>query len=97
MKRRALLLSGVAAAPLLPTQALAADTAAALVAAAEAGNLAELRRQLEAGTRVDARDARGRSALLAATQADRVEAAKLLIARGADVNAKDDIATAAPR
>ena len=64
---------------------------AALVAAAEAGDLATLRRLLEAGTPVDARDARGRSALLAATHANRIDAARLLIEGGADVNAKDDI------
>ena len=35
--------------------------------------------------------ARRRTALLAATHADQVDAARLLIARGADVNAKDDM------
>ncbi len=40
---------------------------------------------------MDTRDARGRTALLVATHADRVEVARLLIARGADVNARDDI------
>jgi uncharacterized protein len=65
--------------------------AADLVAAAEAGDLAALRRALDAGTPVDARDARMRTALLAATHANRVDAARLLIERGADVNAKDDL------
>ena len=60
------------------------------MAAAEAGDLAALRRLLDAGTPVDARDARRRTALLAATHANRVDAARLLIERGADVNAKDD-------
>jgi uncharacterized protein len=85
MKRR-LLLASAAAWPLLTR----AD-AAGLVRAAEAGDLATLHRLLDAGTPVDARDARRRTALLAATHADRVEAARLLIERGADVNAKDDI------
>jgi ankyrin repeat protein len=40
---------------------------------------------------VKARDARRRTALLAATQGNRVEAARLLIEAGADVNAQDDI------
>ena len=70
--------------------ALAGASGEALVAAAEAGDLAALRRLLDAGTPVDARDARRRTPLLAATQADRVGAARLLIDRGADVNAKDD-------
>lgn len=89
MKRRALVLSLA----LLALAARAGGTQAgpALVAAAEAGDLAALRRLLDAGTPVDARDARRRTALLAATHADQVEAARLLIARGADVNAKDDI------
>jgi ankyrin repeat protein len=85
MKRRPLLLL-VAAWP-----ALARATPAALVAAAEAGDLATLRRLLDAGTPVDARDDRQRSALLAATHANRIDAARLLIERGADVNAKDAI------
>jgi ankyrin repeat protein len=40
---------------------------------------------------VDTRDARRRTALLAATYANRIDAARLLIERGADVNAKDDM------
>ncbi len=79
---------------LLPFAGAADDPgrrAATLVAAAEAGDLAALRHALEAGTPVDARDARRRTALLAATHANRVDAARLLIERGADVNAKDDL------
>lgn len=63
----------------------------ALVDAATRGDTAALRRLLDAGTAVDARDARGRTALLAATHANHVDAARLLIERGADVNAKDAI------
>ena len=40
---------------------------------------------------IDARDQRGRSALLAATHRNRVEVARFLIQEGADVNAKDFI------
>lgn len=83
MRRRALLLAAVG-------PAWSHGQGPALVAAAEAGDLAVLRRLLDAGMPVDARDARGRTALLAATHADQVAAARLLIERGADVNAKDD-------
>jgi ankyrin repeat protein len=62
-----------------------------LVAAAERGDAAEVRRLLAAGAAVDGRDDRGRTALLAATHADRPEVAALLIAAKADVNAKDAI------
>jgi ankyrin repeat protein len=40
---------------------------------------------------VDVRDSGGRTALLLATYANAVEAARVLIEAGADVNAKDDI------
>ena len=85
MKRRAALVL----LPALMTTTHA--TPAALIAAAEAGDLATLRRLLDAGTPVDARDGRGRTALLAATHRNQVAAARLLIERAADVNAKDDI------
>ena len=62
-----------------------------LVAAATRGDVATIRRLIAAGAPVDARDASGRTALLAATHADQVEAARVLIEAGADVNAKDDI------
>jgi ankyrin repeat protein len=62
-----------------------------LVAAAAQGDLAALRRLLDAKVPVDGRDARGRTPLLLATRANRIDAARLLIEHGADVNAKDDI------
>jgi ankyrin repeat protein len=62
-----------------------------LAAAAAQGDLATLRRLLDAGVPVDGRDERGRTALLVATHANRIDAARLLIERGADVNAKDDM------
>ena len=83
MKRRPLLVATAA----WPSMARASPQA--LVAAAEAGDLAALRRMLEAGTPVDGRDGRDgrqRTALLAATQANRIDAARLLIERGANVN-----------
>jgi uncharacterized protein len=85
MKRRTLLAGGAA----WPVWAHAEPPP--LLGAAEAADMATLRRLLDAGTPVDARDARGRTALLAATHANHVDAARLLIERGADVNAKDEI------
>lgn len=81
--------AALVAAMLLPLAALASvDT---LIKAAASGDIATLRRLLDAGTDVNARDARGRNAVLAATQGGQVEAAGLLIAGGADVNAQDEI------
>lgn len=68
-----------------------ADDGQALIAAAGRGDAAEVKALLTRGARVDARDSRGRTALLAATHGNHVEATRLLIAAGADVNAKDDI------
>jgi uncharacterized protein len=70
---------------------VAQPAAEALVTAARSGDAAALRRLLDAGAPVDARDGDGRTALLIATRANQVEAARLLIERGADVNAKDRI------
>jgi len=60
-----------------------------IVAAAEKGDLVELKRLIDARADIEARDASGRTALLAATHGNHIEAARLLIAAGADVNAKD--------
>jgi ankyrin repeat protein len=60
-----------------------------VIAAAERGELVVVKKLLAGGARIDARDQRGRSALLAATHRNRVEVARLLIQEGADVNAKD--------
>lgn len=46
---------------------------------------------LEAGVDIEFRDDRGRTALMAATQANAVEIAQILIDAGADVNARDNI------
>ena len=62
-----------------------------LITAAERGDASEVKRLLAQGASVTARDARGRTALLAATHGDKPEAARLLIAAGADVNAKDHL------
>src|SRR5258708_25793473 len=62
-----------------------------MIAAAERGELLVVRKLLAGGSRIDARDQRGRTALLAATHRNRVETARFLIQEGADVNAKDFI------
>ena len=62
-----------------------------LITAADAIQPARVAQLLARGASVQARDARGRTALLAATHANDVESARLLIAAGADVNAKDAI------
>jgi hypothetical protein len=62
-----------------------------MIAAAERGELSAVRGLLADGVRIDARDQRGRTALLAATHRNRVEVARFLIQEGADVNAKDFI------
>jgi len=63
----------------------------ALIVAAAKGDLASVERLIREGASVKAKDARGRTALLAATHGNHVAAARALIAAGADVNAKDDI------
>src|SRR5690349_18442929 len=63
----------------------------ALITAAGKGDLPGVERLLREGAGVAARDSRGRTALLAATHANQVAAARMLIAAGADVNAKDDM------
>lgn len=65
------------------------DRDRALIDAAAAGDAAGVRALLAKGASVAARDAGGRTALLAATQGNHVEAARLLMQAGADVNAQD--------
>ena len=62
-----------------------------MIAAAERGELVVVKRLLAERARIDARDQRGRTALLAATQRNRIDVARFLIQEGADVNAKDFI------
>ncbi len=60
-----------------------------LVAAAERDDLTEVRRLLDGGTPVNASNSiLGKTALLAAAGQGRVEVARLLLERGADVNAR---------
>jgi ankyrin repeat protein len=59
-----------------------------LLAAAAAGAVAAITAALDGGANVDARDATGRTALLAATMAGRIDVRALL--SGADVDLQDD-------
>ena len=59
--------------------------------AAARNDVALLKQKIDAGTPVDARNTEGRTALLLATRANAIEAARFLIDLGADVNAKDKI------
>lgn len=63
---------------------------AVLFAAAEAGDASAVKRLIDEGASVTARDGQGRTPLLAATHGNRIEAARVLIAAGSDVNAKDN-------
>ena len=67
------------------------ETEREMIASAERGELVVVKKLLAEGARIDARDQRGRSALLAATHRNRVAAARFLIQEGANVNAKDFI------
>jgi hypothetical protein len=67
----------------------------ALIEAAEANNTTALARALDDGARIDTRDLRGRTALLAAVQQGHDAAARLLIRRGADINAQDALSDSA--
>ncbi|WP_287884530.1 MULTISPECIES: ankyrin repeat domain-containing protein [Paracoccus] len=74
----------------LPGQAQTMHETALFTAAAD-GDASAIRTLLARGAPVDPRDAKGRTPLLVATHADRVEAARALIEAGADVNARDAI------
>lgn len=62
---------------------------ARLLAAAAAGDVAEVRAALAAGASVEARDDRARTPLLLAALGDHVEVARVLVGAGADPNAMD--------
>jgi hypothetical protein len=73
----------------------AAAQPAALVAAAAQGQVAEVARLLDAGVPVESRGdtvaSRNATVLVAATQGNHVDVVRLLISRGADVNAQDSL------
>ena len=74
-----------ALAPSAPT-----DPDAALLQSAEDGEADQVARAVRAGADLEARDARGRTALLLAATGDHVDVARLLVALGADPDALDD-------
>jgi uncharacterized protein len=60
-----------------------------LIGAAERGDVAAVRQLLDKGANVEARDASGKTALIAAAYANHLDVAKVLIDAGADVNTQD--------
>ena len=82
--RRRPVLAAIAAAP----WAVGAQQAV-LVEAADRGDMAAVRRLLANGVPIEQRDARQRTAVLAAAQGRHADTARYLIGRGADVNAQD--------
>ena len=66
------------------------ETDMELIEAAERGGAEAVKKLLGEGASVRARDAGGRTALVAAAYGNHPEAAEALIEAGADVNAKDD-------
>ena len=61
-----------------------------LIAAAERGDTATVRRLLQEGANVNTRDERGRTPVMAATHANRVDTVDALIQAGADINIRDN-------
>ncbi|HET9222073.1 MAG TPA: ankyrin repeat domain-containing protein, partial [Roseiflexaceae bacterium] len=61
-----------------------------LIAAAERGDTAGVRQLLQDGANIDARDERGRTAVMAATHGNRVDTVAALIEAGADINIRDN-------
>src|SRR6476659_7464018 len=62
-----------------------------LISAAGRGDTATALRLIADGADVDAQDARGRTPVMAATRANRVETVGALISAGADINIRDDL------
>lgn len=61
-----------------------------LIAAAEAGDTAAVLQLLADGATTNGRDARGRTAAMAATHGNRVETVGALIRAGVDINRRDN-------
>ena len=71
-----------------PSKAQPANAVAQLHAAAQRGDVALLRAQLQKGASPDAADAGGRTALMSAAKAGQTDAMKVLVDAGANVNAR---------
>ncbi|MBS0199454.1 MAG: ankyrin repeat domain-containing protein [Proteobacteria bacterium] len=74
-----------------PVCAATPDADTRLRAAADRGDAQAIRTALSEGAHIDGRDGQGRTALLIATHGNHVDAARVLVDAGADVNAKDAI------
>jgi ankyrin repeat protein len=61
-----------------------------LIASAERGDTASVRRLLQAGANINTRDGRGRTPVMAATHGNHVDTVAALIQAGADINIRDD-------
>lgn len=67
------------------------DATARLLAAVAGGDVAGVRDAIADGADLERRDEDGRTPLVAATKADRIEVARALLDAGADPDAKDDL------
>lgn len=67
------------------------DMTSDLIAAAESGNLDEVKRLVETGAELNAQDDRGRTAVMAATHGNHPAVVEYLLAKGADVNLRDEM------
>ena len=77
----------------MPTPMSAAERQALdamLIQVAEAGDTPAVLSLLASGANINARDGRGRTAVMAATHANEVETVRALIDAGADINLRDD-------
>ncbi|MGU3495758.1 ankyrin repeat domain-containing protein [Xanthobacteraceae bacterium A53D] len=81
----------LAAVALMMGQVMAGQKERDLIDAAGRNDAIAVARLISGGAKLEARNDHGQTALLVATHADAVEAARLLIEAGADVNAKDAI------
>lgn len=62
-----------------------------LILASEAGDTAGVQQLLQAGAQINARDERGRTAVMAATHGNQVATVALLIDAGADIDQQDEL------